>query len=294
MRRSLYVFWKFTRPHTIIGSAVSVSALYLLSLHFGSQSVWVFIGALASALLCNIFITGYNQINDVDLDKINKPYLPIAAGELHIGHARIIVYVALSLSLIIAAILSLYFFLLIALISGLGFIYSWKSVFLKRRHESAAIAITAVRGILVNIGFFAFFTSMAISEIPASIWLLTGFTTIFSIGIAWFKDIPDVSGDTEHRIGTMASLQGVEKTFHRGVILIAVAYSVAAVLPLLLPMSVMNNGVLTLGHGFLGLFFLWRTRNTDPSDRESISRFYGSYWVLFFAEYLLFVLAAFW
>ena len=34
-------------------------------------------------LLCgNGYIVGINQIFDVDTDKINKPFLPIAAGEL--------------------------------------------------------------------------------------------------------------------------------------------------------------------------------------------------------------------
>lgn len=35
------------------------------------------------ALLCaNAFIVGINQIYDVKIDEVNKPYLPIAAGEM--------------------------------------------------------------------------------------------------------------------------------------------------------------------------------------------------------------------
>ena len=30
----------------------------------------------------NIFITGINQLTDVEIDRINKPFLPIAAGDL--------------------------------------------------------------------------------------------------------------------------------------------------------------------------------------------------------------------
>ena len=29
----------------------------------------------------NLFIVGINQIYDIDIDQINKPFLPIAAGE---------------------------------------------------------------------------------------------------------------------------------------------------------------------------------------------------------------------
>jgi homogentisate solanesyltransferase len=36
-------------------------------------------------LLCgNGYIVGINQIYDVDIDKVNKPFLPVAAGELSV------------------------------------------------------------------------------------------------------------------------------------------------------------------------------------------------------------------
>jgi homogentisate solanesyltransferase len=35
------------------------------------------------ALLCgNVFIVGINQIYDVGIDRINKPYLPLAAKQM--------------------------------------------------------------------------------------------------------------------------------------------------------------------------------------------------------------------
>lgn len=33
--------------------------------------------ALVSSLHSNVFITGLNQLSDVAIDKINKPYLPL-------------------------------------------------------------------------------------------------------------------------------------------------------------------------------------------------------------------------
>jgi len=37
------------------------------------------------ALLCgNGYIVGINQIYDEDIDKVNKPFLPIASGQQHI------------------------------------------------------------------------------------------------------------------------------------------------------------------------------------------------------------------
>jgi len=37
--------------------------------------------ALVPALLMNVYIVGFNQIYDIDIDKVNKPYLPLASGE---------------------------------------------------------------------------------------------------------------------------------------------------------------------------------------------------------------------
>ena len=35
-----------------------------------------------AALAVNVFIVGINQISDVEIDRVNKPFLPIAAGDL--------------------------------------------------------------------------------------------------------------------------------------------------------------------------------------------------------------------
>jgi len=59
--------------------------------------------ALVPALLMNISIVGLNQIYDVEIDKTNKPYLPIASGELSIGTAwRIVCATAVRHSITVA------------------------------------------------------------------------------------------------------------------------------------------------------------------------------------------------
>ncbi len=44
--------------------------------------------ALVSALLMNVCIVGLNQLYDVEIDKVNKPYLPLASGEMTMRQAR--------------------------------------------------------------------------------------------------------------------------------------------------------------------------------------------------------------
>ena len=82
----LGVLWRFTRPHTLIGSALCVPALLafaappgtLLSAPLGYGLLW----ALVPSLLINLYITGLNQLYDIELDRVNKPTLPLAAGDM--------------------------------------------------------------------------------------------------------------------------------------------------------------------------------------------------------------------
>jgi homogentisate phytyltransferase/homogentisate geranylgeranyltransferase len=289
----LKVFVAFTRPHTIIGSAVSVVALYIISSsapNYLDPVLWL---AFISALGCNVFITGYNQIVDVELDKINKPDLPIAAGDLSLKSAKTIVGISLMLSLAAAAMVSVFFIVLISIIAALGFAYSWKSVFLKSHHTTAAAAITLVRGILVNVGFYLVFSGLGFHPeyIPAEIWLLVVFISLFSLGIAWYKDIPDVGGDSAAKIGSLAIRAGVLKTFKIGTYTVASAYVIGAFAPLLITMHFANTAILCLGHAFLGLAFLSIAFRCNPEIKEEIQDFYKVFWVLFFLEYGLFVVA---
>ena len=47
----------------------------------------------------NLYITGLNQVCDVEIDQVNKPYLPIASGVLSKSNAIFIVLLSLMGSL---------------------------------------------------------------------------------------------------------------------------------------------------------------------------------------------------
>jgi hypothetical protein len=70
------VLWRFTRPHTIIGSAVAIPSIFLLAAptyksFFTVRSFASLMYAAIPALFMNLYITGLNQITDVEIDKIN-------------------------------------------------------------------------------------------------------------------------------------------------------------------------------------------------------------------------------
>uniref|UniRef100_A0A0E0LMK6 Homogentisate phytyltransferase n=1 Tax=Oryza punctata TaxID=4537 RepID=A0A0E0LMK6_ORYPU len=88
--------WRFLRPHTIRGTALGSIALVARALIENPQLInwWLVFKAFYGlvALICgNGYIVGINQIYDIRIDKVNKPYLPIAAGDLSVQTAWLLV-----------------------------------------------------------------------------------------------------------------------------------------------------------------------------------------------------------
>ncbi|KAJ0475828.1 putative homogentisate phytyltransferase [Helianthus annuus] len=40
--------------------------------------------AIIGGCLANSFVVGLNQVTDIEIDKVNKPYLPLASGDLSV------------------------------------------------------------------------------------------------------------------------------------------------------------------------------------------------------------------
>ncbi len=106
------------------------------------------------SLLTNVYITGLNQLVDVDIDKINKPYLPIASGDLSHRSATGIVLGSLLGALYLTKESLIPLRLTIILSSIVGTLYSLPPFRLKRFPLFAALCILLVRGAFVNIGFY--------------------------------------------------------------------------------------------------------------------------------------------
>lgn len=294
---ALRTLWLFTRPHTIIGSTFSIISLYFLAWGLTPASSFqpILLGlSLLSALACNVYITGLNQWADVDVDRINKPWLPIPAGLLSLGQAQTIVILAGILALAAAAALQLYFAGLIALIMAIGTAYSLPPLKFKRSHILAAAAIAGVRGVLVNLGFILHFHYALTGSlsIPPAIWPLTIFVAAFSIGIAWFKDIPDTVGDAAYDFGTLAVKTSRSWAFNAGVIMVSSAY-LLVMLAAWLGFFPQRNFYL-ISHGAVLLLFWWQAWRLNVEEDRQVKRFYLFFWGLFFLEYLLYPWGFWW
>lgn len=288
--KALKILWQFSRPHTIIGSVCSISALYIIACNGTNllQHDWLYATTLIAALACNVFIVGINQIADVEMDKINKPYLPLAAGTLSRKNALLIVYTALAIALLFAFLASLFYLGLIIIILLIGIAYSLPPLYLKQHHLPAALAITLVRGLLVNVGIFLHFQKTINDNynLPGHIWCLAFFIMAFSIAIAWFKDLPDTEGDEKFHVRTLAVLYSKKNALTGGTLLVAAAYVLVLLWSFFYAQK--NPWYLIITHGLLFMFFLLNYFSVQLEDKNSVKKFYLRFWVFFFAEYILF------
>eukprot|EP00276_Gloeochaete_wittrockiana_P010102 CAMPEP_0184666110 /NCGR_PEP_ID=MMETSP0308-20130426/60099_1 /TAXON_ID=38269 /ORGANISM="Gloeochaete witrockiana, Strain SAG 46.84" /LENGTH=361 /DNA_ID=CAMNT_0027110537 /DNA_START=132 /DNA_END=1214 /DNA_ORIENTATION=- len=290
----LKAFWEFTRPHTIIGTVLSVISVSLLSIG-SAQHGWSLFAAnfktlvprllstLVAALSCNVFITGLNQISDVDIDKINKPYLPLAAGTLTMSEAVGIVTVmaVIFMSIVVGPLSTVPLAVTVLLSAVLGFCYSIPPFRWKRSPQVAAISIFAVRGLVAQLGFFAH--TRALLSLPP--WQLSpplvyacAMFLLFGLVIALAKDLPDVKGDQTYKINTFSVTYGPKIIFHVCVGLLLGIYACGALWFGLRATSGWLRWPGMLGNVALGLVVLSKSKSVELSTRESIVDFYMFIW----------------
>ncbi len=297
----LYILWKFSRPHTIIGSFISISTLFIIACRpLPLSQFWLlWFLSVITGLGCNIFIVGINQIADVQIDKINKPYLPLAAGELSITNAYKIIYLSAFISIILATYISFYLTGIVAVSMLIGMAYSLPPFNLKKHHLPAALAITIVRGLLVNIGGYFVFNRIIhqSTEIPNPIWTLALFIISFSIAISWFKDLPDTEGDAKYNIKTLAILYSKKTALIWGTALVLLAFGLLIynnyVLYFISEQTLFSTKLLLLGNIILMLLFIFNVFFVKLKDKISVKQFYMRFWIFFFAEYVLYLVAFF-
>ncbi|PSN18116.1 homogentisate phytyltransferase [filamentous cyanobacterium CCP5] len=299
----LWAFWKFTRPHTIIGTSLSVWGLFGMAaaiapgLPSGLAVVRLVGLAWLACLAGNVYIVGLNQLEDIAIDRVNKPHLPLASGEFARQDGRWLVAITGALALIAAAIGGPWLLTTVGISLVIGSAYSLPPIRLKRHPFWASFCILAVRGAVVNLGLFLHYSQgLGLNAgIPAHVWVLTGFVLIFSIAIAIFKDIPDIEGDKRYGIRTLSVALGQRTVFNiaRGVLTICYA-GVALAAPWL---TLVNRPLLVVAHLLvLGLFWWLSLRvegfkgGASPRQTMSYPAFYQFIWKLFFIEYVMFPL----
>lgn len=313
------VLWRFTRPHTLIGSALAIPSIMLLAAptyqsFFTKRALSSLLYAAVPSLLMNLYITGLNQITDVEIDKINKPDLPIAKGDLTLSTASVVVTLALVISLAMSVVHPLYSTggLQLALWGSflLGTMYSLEPIRMKRHPLLAAFCIVAVRGTIINAGFYSHALSSAFSSsttgaaATAGVGVLnclanewkckfsSAFFAVFGIVIALMKDVPDHKGDRIFNIRSFTVRLGPKRVFDTMKNLLVVLFGVfggslmkwGTMAPTLGVAA--RRGLIGLGCWAAGYTVNKEAKGVDAEDSGEVYTYYMYLWKLFYLSYL--------
>lgn len=246
-------------------------------------------------------------MTDVEIDKINKPYLPIAAGELSLKEGIAIIVASLIGSLYMGW--NTAWPLKSTLIGSafLGTIYSLPPFRLKRFPQLAALCILIVRGSIVNLGFYfqakckligsdyfySFFN--ACKAYPEAI-LLTTFFAIFGLVIAIMKDVPDIKGDQLFNIPSFSVQLGSKKMFNiaKTILLGLLLSSASSSLVMLgLQYNAISNATKICRVALSSILLVIsadlgrKAIKVDTDNSQQIFDYYMHVWVIFYACYLL-------
>ena len=182
----------------------------------------------------------------------------------------------------------------------LGIVYSVPMPFLptrwKRYPALAAGCIVVVRSLMVQIGFHEHLRAVVGAETvqpwhenPKVLFSVVFFLAM-GVVIALFKDIPDIAGDKEANIKTLAVRVGAQRVVNLCALIGACAFAGAVVYWAL----VEGHYACAVSHAISG-WWLWRklrgTKVQGPEAAKSMRSSYMGIWRVFFVEYLLLMLS---
>ncbi|KAL9454439.1 hypothetical protein AB3S75_009936 [Citrus x aurantiifolia] len=294
--KNINAIFQFTRPFFLLGVTIDMTSVSLLApQQFADLTPAFFIGllkAIVPGFLVNIYEVGVNQLYDVEIDKINKPDLPLASGDLSIGAGITITCTCLLMSLAIGIMLRspplistiiMWFLLSSAYSVDLPFL-RWK-----RNPFLATMYGVLERGLAMPLGYFMHIQKYVLGrpiEFSRTLMFVVAVKCWFCVLLVLLKDMPDVDGDQEHGIQTLSIALGKEKVLWLGVYMLLVVYGALVIAGASSPF--LESKLITIiGHSTLAFLLLKRARNVDVSSQAAILSFYRFIWKLLFAEHIL-------
>jgi homogentisate phytyltransferase/homogentisate geranylgeranyltransferase len=286
-------FWEFCRPHTIIGTTMAVGVLYILAVvATGHHDAKLLLLSYIAALGVNIYVVGINQLTDIEIDRINKPYLPLASGAFSQPMGLFIVCVALAVSIAVASTQGRFLFGTILAVFALGTAYSLPPFRFKESPFWAASSITVARALIGNIGGYLHYTDRLAGKpsLPVNVLGFVAFMFVFVIVIAIMKDVPDIEGDKRCEVPTLARRLGVDATLQlcRWILTFACVGFAAISLA---PSSSLNPLFVLVTHVPIVAAIWIMGRKVNGKNAESVYRYYMTLWKLYYFEFLAFPIA---
>ena len=177
---------------------------FVFSTTIFSITVKLILAPICILLIASGYIA-FNAIHDKKVDRINKPYRPVASGVLEKHQVIQISMTLFVLALILGIFINWTFFLVEILAIALSVAYSYPKIHLKRFFVIGTLSINTLYAVLFPLAGWAVNPN---ANIP--IYIIV-FLFIFGLGTAVLKDFEDLRGDIMYGIKTIPHVLGVKR-----------------------------------------------------------------------------------
>nr|QDF82055.1 prenyltransferase PT4 [Clematis terniflora] len=294
--KKLDALYVFTRPYTIYGTIVGIISISLLPVQTWAElSPSFFFGllkALIPTVLVNIYMCAINQLTDIEIDKINKPYLPLASGVFSLAEGTAITALTAMSALLLGAVFNSPPLLLgVMSIFFIATAYSVDLPLLRWKASAylASLSIIGIRALTIPLCFFAHAQKYILGRPLAyskPVFFTVAFMTIIATVIAIIKDLPDVEGDEAFGLRSPSSVYGREAVFWTCVYTLMATYAAAAAFGA--TTSYLSTKIITvLGHGLLSAILWTKAKSVNIKENKETLDFYLFIWKLLYAEYFV-------
>ncbi|XP_052731177.1 glycinol 4-dimethylallyltransferase-like isoform X1 [Vigna angularis] len=289
------LYW-FCYPYTLFGRTLSTISASLLAVdRLSDISPLFFIGILQILLpftLFDLYVNGVNQLYDLEIDKINKPFLPLPSGAFSFKTGVIVTASSAILGFFTSYLIGswplfwglLFFFLVWSGYSIKGPLLRWK-----KNPVLAAICIFFTMTLIFPLSFFYHMKTFVLKRaavFPKPLMFSVAFMSIYSLAISLFKDIPDIEGDKAFGIESFSTRLGQKRVFWICVSILESAFGVAFLAGLSSPFLWVKI-VTGVGNAVLGSILWYRAKFVNLNDRASIRSYYMLIWKLLYVSYIL-------
>lgn len=195
MSQQIKGLYKISRPMSTLSGVLAT----VLGGYVAGTGEWL---NIALAGLATLFVSAaanaWNDVQDIEIDRINQPQRPLPSGMVSLQTARTFSYVLAGLSLVLAVLISWPAFLIVAGTNIILYLYSIRlksTVLLGNTTVATVSALSAVFG------------GVAAGNFYPSLWL----AAVIFVGILGrevLKTLADYEGDHAEQVRTIATVWG--------------------------------------------------------------------------------------
>lgn len=256
--KNIYYYLKFIRPITFIGTFVVISCISLVAININPYVPYSWLIILIGSFSCSFLtLAAYtlNNICDLEIDKINKPFRPLSANLISIKEAWMITIFLYLISIILSLFINITFFVLILIMFFLTIMYSVPPFSFKKNSILSNFTISLCRGLLIILAGW-----VLVRDIDYILpWYIGFILFLFLFGAISTKDITDIKGDKQNNCFTLP----VKYDFDKFIKIISPFFILPFLLiPLGVYLKILNINTLPLTLLlFYGIYIIWLMKN---------------------------------